>query len=103
MPHTPGPWKIDGGRGKHGDLYIWQNVKGIMGEHAIATVHEEMVEGAQGNALLIAAAPELLEALRESISVYETHRDAQPTGYFWPDPNYITHARAAIQKTTGEK
>jgi len=46
----------------------------------------------------IGALPELIAALKESIAVYETHRDNQPTGHLWPDPNHIHHARLALAK-----
>jgi len=96
---TPGPWKVDGGRGKHGDLYIWQNVKGIRPEHAIATVHEEMMEGAQGNARLIAAAPELLEALRAALAVIQK-ANAQ-SGISLDDAKVIIPCLAAIARAEG--
>ncbi len=63
--HTPGPWNIDGGTNKKGNLYIWKKGE-YYGGHAIATVHSDIQEGAEGNAHLIAAAPELLEACKEA-------------------------------------
>jgi hypothetical protein len=41
----------------------------------------------------------LLTALNECISAYEQHRDNQPTGHLWPDPNHIFHSRAAVAAT----
>lgn len=55
-------------------------------------------EEAAANAQLVAAAPMLLAALRECVAAYEQHRDQQPTGKNWPDPNHIFHAREAIRK-----
>ncbi len=60
--HTPGPWNIDGGTNSNEDLFIWKTGEYYSG-HAIATVHGEIQEGSQANARLIAAAPDLLEAL----------------------------------------
>lgn len=61
MEHTKGKWEIQGGTNGKGDLYIWKAGE-YYGGHAIATVHGEIQEGAKGNANLIAAAPDLLEA-----------------------------------------
>ena len=61
--HTPGPWEIDGGTNPKGDKYIWKKGE-YYGGHAIATVHEDIQEGAEGNARLVAAAPELLAACK---------------------------------------
>jgi len=55
---TPGPWALDGGTNKKGDLYIWKAGEEYYGGHAIATVHNEIQEGAEANAQLIAAAPQ---------------------------------------------
>jgi len=61
---TRGKWKIDGGiknTNDKGDLFIWKDGK-YYGGHGIATVHGEIQEGAEDNARLIAAAPDLLAA-----------------------------------------
>lgn len=63
--HTPGPWNVDGGTNNKGDLYIWQTGE-YYGGHAIATVHGEIQEGAEANARLIAAAPDLLATCKAS-------------------------------------
>ena len=69
MTHTPTPWKIDGGKGRDGDLYIWMTGNHF-GDHAIATVHEEIEEGAAANAAYIVAAcnahADLLAALEDA-------------------------------------
>lgn len=66
---TPGPWKLDGGVGKDGDLYVWQDCPPYDGGHGIATVHGQIKEGAAGNALLIIAAPDLLEACEKALDM----------------------------------
>ena len=91
MMHTPTPW-----------IKSQNEITDVAGE-TIATVSRRQDGYVQGNLALIAAAPELLAALRECITVYEVHRDAQPTGRSWPDPNYITHARTAIAQAIGEE
>ena len=50
---------------------------------------------------LYTAAPDLLSALEDCISAYNNHKDNQPTGHLWPDPNHIYRARAAIAKVKG--
>jgi hypothetical protein len=51
---------------------------------------------------LAVASPELLAALTECVTAYETHRDGQPTGHLWPDPNHIHAARAVIAIATAK-
>lgn len=50
---------------------------------------------------LLAAASEMLAVLEESVSAYEKHRDGEPTGHLWPDPNHIFHARKIIKEVRG--
>ncbi len=75
--HTPGPWKLDGGTGKKGELFVWSD-RGESRQHYIGS-HEVCVavvktrlfeegqdlscieEGIKANAELIRAAPELYE------------------------------------------
>jgi hypothetical protein len=90
--HTPGPWKTK-------DPFLFITANGI-------DICEIIFIGdgtAEPNAKLIAAAPELLVALKECIRVYEETRDAQPTGHLWPDPNHIFHARNTIKKAEGHE
>jgi len=63
--HTPGPWTVDGNH-----FQIWAND----GENAVASVYstaspEPMASEARANARLIAAAPDLLAALEDSLTV----------------------------------
>jgi hypothetical protein len=108
--HTPGPWTV-GARGKYGTHnanIIFSNG----GEGSVATVYglpmhtnlEEVdpkyAEG-MANARLIAAAPELLEALREAYGYVDCIPETAAGG----DDAAIELARrlrAAIAKATGE-
>jgi len=62
--HTSGPWMVSGGESKAGDLFVWEAGK-YFGGHALARVYFAAPGDTKANAKLIAAAPELLEALRE--------------------------------------
>lgn len=90
--HTPGPWRHEGSE-------VWatraMRINNISaGTPMIATVckHEDAEQfDYDANARLIAAAPELLEALQLMIDKYEFGG--------WP-ASTITVARAAIAKAT---
>lgn len=101
--HTPGPWRY-GAWEQFGDtrFYISQqegapytpyysDVASLIAE----TVSSELVAIQQANARLIAAAPELLEALKAcSKMILEECADGEHTEQF-------AQARAAIVKATG--
>lgn len=90
--HTPGPWYIGkdfSDQGRH--IYAKQMVCDDDGEewHPLiaSTDDDERLVDWQANAVLIAAAPDLLAACKAALS------DDQP---------YIEKCRAAIAKATGE-
>jgi hypothetical protein len=98
MKHTKGPWLFcnDGGP----DRNIWADTT------IVATTEGHWVdcETADYNAYLIAAAPELLKALKMmlecfviTMSLDENDKDTE--GYKY---RAVKHARAAIAKATGE-
>lgn len=109
--HTKGPWKWHWfGRhmalvGAHSDLPIVIDTpprggmrireNGLMRPATPddATHHPDM--------RLIVQSPQMFNILRECIQAYENHRDAQPTGHLWPDPNHIHHARRIISEVEG--
>jgi gentisate 1,2-dioxygenase len=88
--HTPGPWKIVDAwndhmvEGQNGEEIIWQD-----GPHGTPTINE-------ANARLIAAAPDLLEAL-ENLADYVDERAGDN------ECRPIENARAAIAKAKGEE
>lgn len=103
--YTPGPWRQD----SLGGTSIWAEPRGGA---CIADCEADSFSGRAksrpldervANARLISAAPELLKALEDCITAYEQHRDGQPTGHLWNDPNHIFYARAAIAKATGDE
>lgn len=87
--HTAGPWKIDDAL----DLPLAVIQDNEMGE-GIAELGERTPEN-EANARLIAAAPELLEALQEMMSRY----GSKNSGF---DNEETAKARAAIAKAKGE-
>ncbi len=84
--HTPGPWKYIAWHGQHGVHDAMDN-----------DVCETFGEDAEANARLIAAAPELLEALEEIVEGAIKHQgssDMRVTAYA------MHMVRAAIDKAT---
>lgn len=96
--HTPGPWKCST-YGQRISIDTENNEVGIWG---IAHINPDG-DGRNGipsasnraNARLIAAAPDLLEILKEALDVMGTWDDAEP--------GWATTARAAIAKAGGDK
>ena len=90
MKHTPGPWRI-GTAPPNGEQAIG-TIRGMM--VAVATTGVGMEKETLANARLIAAAPELLEALRGMLEVFG---DEFGIG----SSETCDAARAAIAKSTG--
>lgn len=91
--HTPGPWKI-GTPGPNG-CYTVGTQGGLMTAMIAHSICEpDQVDTANANARLIAAAPELLEALEEIVAA------ADGDGWNQLDASF-SKARAAISKATG--
>jgi hypothetical protein len=84
--HTPGPWHTAGEQG----------VQIRSAKDQIAKVWTMRGNEWKANARLIAAAPELLEALKEIVDA------ADGAGWEQLDPSF-KKARAAIAKATGEQ
>ena len=91
--HTPGPWMFDAtlkGDGSFGGSYIVSN--NAKRTWPLAEVYRE------DNARLIAAAPELLDALKDARNAYQQMFDVMPVAWQTID-NIICDA---ISKATGE-
>ena len=89
--HTKGPWKLDGGKQE------WFSVRA---DHygVVCNIPGYGIGAREANARLIAAAPELLEALEECKEVM-----ADPFAYGETCiSDAIAKARAAIAKAKGE-
>lgn len=94
--YTAGPWKIEGGTNKKGDLFVWMDGD-YCGGHGIATVHGEIQEGAKANARLIVAAPDLLEACKYTLRCLQ--RNEIPIGMIGSETKHIL--RLAVEKAEG--
>jgi hypothetical protein len=91
MSYTPGPWVVydDSNDGKTNRIEI-----AALGK-TIARIYQSVPEKDLPNAHLIAAAPDLYEALKEIV-------DATDTGWEHLDATF-TRARAALKKAGGER
>ena len=98
--HTPGPWNLSATckRNDHGVPHTWVNLEspGHLGGMKIETHSSMPDEELDANTRLIAAAPELLDALQRMVDMFERHIDGRPG----PDDAAARWdcARAAIEK-----
>ena len=92
--HTPGPWFAP--ERTHGTIYVEARLRGTLLQEVAACGPTEHHSQQAANARLIAAAPELLAALRDLEAMAERYR---PPGY--PVPEAQKKARAVIAKATG--
>ena len=103
--HTLGPWKIvtSNANRKFIDASIRPEIspfKGVL--FPIAKVHHTTHEFGIANARLIAAAPELLDALREMLDRYVSLANSGDAGFWNPETELeVKAARAAIAKAEG--
>ena len=87
---TPGPWRVSEKRGDLIDIRHENNEPGAMSLNLAQVVaRQSWLKEAEANACLIAAAPELLEALQ----------DLQARACIYVN---TSKAKAAINKATGE-
>jgi hypothetical protein len=99
MKHTPGPWTS-----KRPQPRVQINLKAIYCEnlgYQVAFVNSDsrsIEENAHANARLIAAAPELLDALKEALVQIDNQCDVSVDEWLFCRDK----ARAAIAKATGE-
>jgi hypothetical protein len=94
MKPTPGPWKIQPIANAH---RINAPIKGKL--VAIAEVRPTQLRNSEANACLMAAAPELLEALEDCIAFLDVCLMADPTNDNPDSPRQ--RALAAIAKAKG--
>lgn len=87
VKHTPGPWRFDG-------LYS------IVSDSGESVAHDlDVSPNCEANACLIAAAPELLGALKGSLNSFKCTQ--KPEHY--PEGHWCNRAISAIAKAEGLK
>lgn len=102
--YTPGPWFVDGNYNiwRRNPIELYENGGGVAGDKPLACCNQGWYgDGLTGypaaeNAQLIAAAPDIYEALK--IILEYPYGDASPL----EDPLVMERARAAIRKAEGE-
>ena len=90
LKHTPGPWSVVANGGHS------YTIRGSRNEAICDTsiwLHSDPHSESRANAHLIAAAPDLLEALEDLLTICDGDPD---------EPDEIGWARAAIAKAKGE-
>lgn len=99
---TPGPWELDQfDNVVHGKPDSW-NRKETLRVSGVA-LPGRVTEEYAANTMLVAAAPELLEALRQLRDYVEDTYPTKEYGYAWAEDSHpMSLARAAIAKALGE-
>lgn len=97
--HTPGPWET--GTQTKGSTTLVSRIETGFAVAEMRNVHFR--EEAEANARLIAAAPELLEALQTFLTEYVQLVESGDAGFWNADEEEkVIAARAAIAKATGK-
>lgn len=104
MSHTPGPWES---RPVPGANVIVIAQEGMMYPHAFVTTPtdgpEPLTEREYENARLIAAAPEMLQAIRESLEEMNDPARWTANGFFIHSAQFYLRLRDAYLKAMGDK
>lgn len=101
MSHTPGPWSIHETKGNGGNISDRVEIAGpeeSRRKHLVASIYGFKLPEGQANAQLIAAAPELYEALEAAYMVLGPQKSR-----FKDYVDAVTLARAALAKARGEE
>ena len=93
--HTQGPWITDGWCVRSRARYVIAEINPLHDEYArpLTQRAESMAAEARANLSLLAAAPELLAALRDFVAPYDGNMENAPT--------VVKLGRAAIAKAEG--
>ena len=95
--HTPGPWVYRRSFDSSARRDIWTAADATGHRELVATIPDADGDHINADARLIAAAPDLLAALRDMVGAYQRHFDVMPVAW----QTYDDIARAAIAKATG--
>ena len=100
--HTPGPW-VSRHNGYYYDIKTKKSVCSFAYTVSCFDSHDGNLskkEVETANANLIAAAPELLEALQDAVIGVKWHADTYPDTHSDADIEFLEKAQAAISKAT---
>jgi hypothetical protein len=103
--HTPGPWKMDAMRdgAGHNMITVDQDIKGPYREICRSyDIEPDDLEETKANARLIAAAPEMLDALKAMREALLLWKEFAPLAWDTADVIAIDKANKAINKAEGE-
>jgi hypothetical protein len=95
MEHTPGPWEYEK-PDENGNAVVGVELENEADGFSIAVVCSGSPDQTLADAALIAAAPELLDALRSIVNTCNVRIDD-------PRIKYFDEARAAIAKAEGRQ
>ena len=99
--HTPGPWVVVGSRTKYVEARLVGSLMQEVAACGPTLADEGYGQQQEANARLIAAAPDLLEALQDIAEYWnQDQNEAAMADACW---HAIHTARAAIAKATGEQ
>lgn len=99
MGYTKGPWRANGIKVMRGSKMICSHVNAASDVNLNIV---ESVEAAKSNAMLIAAAPDLLEALIDARDVLMAALEYSAPGYDMSQHVTIKRMDAAISRARGE-
>lgn len=103
MKHTPGPWFIEHDASQfENHAAISAKTHGMLAHVVWKMEDDDQTPECEANARLIAAAPDLLAALREISADYADRFDLESPSTNPGIKIVIEQARAAIAKATGE-
>ncbi len=105
MKHSPGPWQIDdnaiianidGGYGDDGSQIRFDTICQMQDEYL------EQLDNWKANALLVASAPEMLEALEACVLTMQAIRKYANDSFIDRDEKRLQKAIEVIKKAKGE-
>jgi len=108
MSHTPGPWMVDcisddfdGAIDIVSNFTVDADGRRTANWIAACDLQDDRIEENHANAHLIAAAPELLQLVREALQSFEEFRGATPGDHVVDLRDWMQTARAALAKAEG--
>lgn len=94
--HTPGPWFVSGPVSE----IVWSEARGNLSPVVASCITSDQDGQDQANAVLVSAAPDLLQACEAALPALSAHAQ---TGCNCPDSEAARLLRSAIDKAIGEE